>query len=151
MKKLVLLALPAIATAAMAAGPAPVSEIVITGTSNQTAALTSASVRNTAQGVNSKAQQNLASNAGDVLISGTSNQTVNAFGGSVSNTSNANTLAQQNMSSNVGEVTIRGRSTQLTVLRGASVNNVATGFNAAAVQNIASNNSCLVCSVLGTR
>jgi hypothetical protein len=145
MKQLVLFALSAIATAAMAAGPAPASEILISGTSYQIASISGTSVRNEAYGAEAQAQQNLASNAGDVSISGNSLQAVVANGGSVYNRANANTTASQNLSSNVGEVTISGTSVQLTVLDRASIYNEAMGRDAKAVQNIASNNSCFVC------
>ena len=69
MKKIVLLALSVVASAAMAAGPAGV-QTTINGTSTQTASLTNTGVSNTAFGVNANAQQNLASNAGDVEIAG---------------------------------------------------------------------------------
>lgn len=147
MKKLVPLALSVVATAAMAAGPAGVS-VEINGTSTQTADFRSTTVRNIASGVNSQAQQNISSNAGDVFVAagGRSTQTTNASAGSViTNTSNANTEAQQNMSSNSGDVTIRGFSTQLTTLVGSVVANSATGSRAKAVQSIASNASCSTC------
>ena len=146
MKKLVLLALSVVATAAMAAGPAG-TQIEINGTSTQTADLRSSNVRNTAIGTNAQAQQNISSNAGDVLVAAgaRSSQTTNANTGTITNTSNANTKAQQNMSSNAGDVTIRGFSTQLTHVVSSTVANVATGFNAKAVQSIASNSSCSTC------
>ena len=147
MKKLVLLALSVVASAAMAAGPAG-TQVIINGTSTQTADLRSSTVRNIAFGVNSQAQQNISSNAGDVFVagSGRSEQTTNASVGSlITNTSNANTKAQQNMSSNAGDVTISGVSTQLTTVFNSVVTNAATGFNAKAVQSIASNSSCSTC------
>lgn len=147
MKKIVLLALSVVASAAMAAGPAGV-QTTINGTSTQTASLTSTGVSNTAFGVNANAQQNLASNAGDVEIAGggNSSQTVRSTNATFRNTANANTKAQQNVSSNSGDVTIRGRSTQLTTATaGTVVANIATGTNAKAVQSIASNASCSTC------
>ena len=146
MKKLVLLALSVVATAAMAAGPAG-TQVEINGTSTQTADLRNSAVRNTAFGVNAQAQQNISSNAGDVTVtgSGRSSQTTAASGGLITNTANANTKAQQNMSSNAGDVTIRGSSTQLTVVAASIVANAATGHNAKAVQSIASNSSCSTC------
>ena len=144
MKKIVLLALSVVASAAMAAGPAT----TIDGTSIQTATLTNTGVSNTAYGINANAQQNLASNAGNVDIAsgGTSTQTVTATGAFFSNIANADTKAQQNVSSNSGDVTIKGSSTQLTVAAGTTVvANSATGFNAKAVQSIASNTSCATC------
>lgn len=147
MKKLALLALSVIATAAMAAGPTGV-QVEIDGTSTQTADLRSVTVRNTAQGTNAQAQQNISSNAGDVFVArgARSAQTTNASAGSViTNTANANTKAQQNMSSNSGDVTIRGFSTQLTNVVSSTVSNIATGSQAKAVQSIASNASCSTC------
>lgn len=140
MKKLALLALSVIATAAMAAG-----EIDITGTSIQIAAMRTSAVVNTAYGEDSVAQQNLASNVGDIDIRGTSVQVVAAHGSYVSNWANEDTLAQQNLSSNVGDVDIRGRSLQVTALYNSFVGNSAKGDDALAVQNIASNNSCFGC------
>ena len=147
MKKLVLLALSVVATAAMAAGPAG-TQIEINGSSTQSADLRSSTVRNTASGTNAQAQQNISSNAGDVFVGsgGNSKQTTNASAGSViTNTANANTKAQQNMSSNSGDVTIRGFSTQLTNVVSTTVTNLATGSGAKAVQSIASNSSCSTC------
>lgn len=145
MKKLVLIALSAVASAAMATGPTPASEITISGTSIQVASLSTTGVVNTANGRDSLAQQNLASNAGDVTISGNSLQIVGARGSYVGNTSNADTMAQQNLSSNVGEVTVKGNSLQATMLNSSYVLNSATGRDAVAVQNIASNNACFTC------
>ena len=146
MKKLVLLALSVVATAAIAAGPAG-TQVIIDGSSTQTADLRNSIVRNTAFGVNAQAQQNISSNAGDVFVTGRgrSSQTTAASGGLISNTANANTKAQQNMSSNAGDVTISGFSTQLTVVSASIVANAATGHNAKAVQSIASNSSCSTC------
>lgn len=145
MKKLVLLALTAVATAAMATGPTPASEITISGNSAQIAVLSTTGVVNTANGRNALAQQNLASNAGDVTISGNSLQIVGARGSYVGNTANANAMAQQNLSSNVGDVTVKGNSLQATLLANSYVLNSATGRDASAVQNIASNNACFTC------
>ena len=146
MKKLVLLALSVVATAAMATGPTPASEITISGNSAQIAVLSTTGVVNTANGEDALAQQNLASNAGDVTISGNSLQIVGARGSYVGNTSNANTVAQQNLSSNIGEVTVSGNSLQATMLDASYVLNSATGRDATAVQNIASNNACFACT-----
>ncbi len=145
MKKLVLLALSAVATAAMATGPTPATDITIRGNSAQIAVLSTTGVVNTANGGDSVAQQNLASNAGDVTISGNSLQIVAARGSYVGNTANADTLAQQNLSSNVGDVTVSGNSLQATLLHNSYVLNSATGRDASAVQNIASNNACFTC------
>ena len=146
MKKLVLFAFSVVATAAMAAGPAGV-QVEINGTSTQTADLRVSTVRNTASGANSAAQQNISSNAGDVFVGagGRSNQTTSANYSIITNTSNANTKAQQSMSSNSGDVTIRGVSTQTTSVAYSTVANSATGFHAKAVQSIASNSSCSTC------
>ncbi|WP_096697097.1 hypothetical protein [Polaromonas sp. AER18D-145] len=149
MKKLVLLALSAVATAAMATGPTPASEITIRGNSAQIAVLSTTGVVNTANGSDSVAQQNLASNAGDVTISGNSLQIVAARGSYVGNTANADTMAQQNLSSNVGDVTVSGNSLQATLLHNSYVLNSATGRDASAVQNIASNNACFTCPTTG--
>lgn len=149
MKKLVLLALSAVATAAMATGPSPASEIKISGNSAQVAMLSTTGVVNTANGEDAVAQQNLASNAGNVTISGNSLQMVGAQGSYVGNTSNANTVAQQNLSSNVGDVTVSGNSLQATMLHASYVLNSATGRDATAVQNIASNNACFACTTTG--
>ena len=146
MKKFVLLILSVAASAAMAAGPAGI-QTTIAGQSTQIAVLLISSVTNTANGTNSNAQQNLASNAGDVAITaqGRSTQVVGAVGSNFTNTSNANTKAQQNVSSNSGDVTISGNSLQVTLAANSNIRNSATGFNAKAVQSIASNSSCSTC------
>ena len=146
MKKFVLLALSVAASAAMAAGPSGV-QTTIAGQSTQAVVLQTSTVTNTANGAYSNAQQNLASNAGDVDItsSGKSFQAVGAQNTTFANTSNANTKAQQNVSSNSGDVTISGNSLQLTLATNSSVRNTATGYNAKAVQSIASNSSCSTC------
>lgn len=146
MKKLVLLAMSVAATAAMAAGPAGI-QTTIAGSSTQAAVLLTSTVTNTASGAYSNAQQNLASNAGDVDItsSGRSIQIVGSQNSTFANTANANTKAQQNVSSNSGDVTISGNSTQITLAANSSVRNTATGYNAKAVQSIASNSSCSTC------
>ena len=72
MKTLAFFALSALATASYALTPAPMGEIRITGTSNQTASVNGAVVKNTAES-NAYANQNLASNKGSVTITGTSN------------------------------------------------------------------------------
>ena len=146
MKKFVLFSLSVVATAAMAAGPSGV-QTTIAGQSTQAAVLLTSTVTNTASGAYSNAQQNLASNAGDVAItaSGKSTQIVVAENSNFTNTSNAHTKAQQNVSSNSGDVTISGNSLQLTLAARSSVRNTATGYNAKAVQSIASNSSCSTC------
>ncbi|MDB5963893.1 MAG: hypothetical protein JWQ72_393 [Polaromonas sp.] len=150
MKSLVLFALSAIASAAMAAGPTPASEIRITGNSTQAVTMLGSAASNTASGEDALAQQNIASNAGNVTISGNSVQTVSAFASVIGNTSNANTVAQQNLSSNVGDVYISGNSSQATSLLASFVLNSATGRDATAVQNIASNNACFACTTTGS-
>lgn len=140
MKKLALLALSVIATSAMAAG-----EIDITGTSIQIAAIHTSAVVNKANGEDSVAQQNLASNVGDVDVSGTSVQIVAARGSVIWNQADTDTFAQQNLSSNVGDVDVSGTSLQATALYNSAVINYATGDDASAVQNIASNNACFGC------
>ena len=146
MKKLVLLSLSVVATAAMAAGPSGV-QTTIAGDSTQAVVLLTSTVTNTANGSYANAQQNLASNAGDVAItsSGKSIQIVGAQNSNFTNTANAITKAQQNVSSNSGDVTISGHSLQLTLAANSNVRNSATGFNAKAVQSIASNSSCSTC------
>lgn len=149
MKKLALFALSVIATAAMAAGPTPPSEIVITGNSYQSVSLSNSGASNTANGADALAQQNLASNAGNVTIGGTSWQTVYGQSSHVSNWADSNAVAQQNLSSNVGDVTIGGFSSQSTSLYDSYVSNAAYGKGATAVQNIASNNACFACTTTG--
>jgi hypothetical protein len=133
MKKLALFALSVVATAAMAAGPAPESEIKISGYSEQSASLTNVAVSNEAYGAQAQAQQNLASNVGDINIKGSSYQSVTANGGAVTNYASDYTVT----------------SFQTTMLKNAYVSNYAYGKDAMAVQNIASNNSCFVCEGTG--
>lgn len=146
MKSIAFFALTTLATAAFAVTPAPDPSIVISGTSNQTAALSLISVNNTSVG-NTEAMQNLATNAGNVTIRGTSNQVVVGTGGNLSNlaTGGSDAYASQNVSTNLGKVTVSGNSNQLTSLYYASVNNTAFGASSKAVQNIATNNACVVC------
>jgi hypothetical protein len=150
MKKLAFLALSVVASAAMATGPTPASEIIISGNSAQIAALSSSGVFNTAAGEDALAQQNLASNAGEVYVSGNSLQIVGARNSGVGNLASANTVAQQNLSSNIGEVSVTGNSLQATLLDSSFVMNSATGRDATAVQNIASNNACFACTTTGS-
>ena len=86
MKAIAFFALTAIASAAFAGGPSPVSSggITISGTSNQKTYNNGSSVTNTA-GANNKALQNVSSNAADVTIAGTSNQTTDLNGGMATN------------------------------------------------------------------
>lgn len=144
MKKFVLLALSVVASAAMAAGPAGV-QTTISGNSTQAAVLQTSSVTNTANGVLSQAQQNLASNAGDIAISGNSIQVVASNNSSFTNTAGPLNEAQQNVSSNSGDVTISGSSLQITLANGSNMTNTAVGIGAKAVQSIASNASCSTC------
>lgn len=146
MRTLAFIALSTLASAAMATTPVPAPEIVINGTSNQYASLTSMSVNNNSTGSKSEAIQNLASNTGNVTINGTSTQSVSGLGGNVTNTaSGSEAYASQNLSSNVGDVTVNGTSGQYTSMWNASVNNLSSGSNSKAVQNIASNNACFTC------
>lgn len=148
MKSLAFFALSVIASAAMAAGPAPAPEISITGNSVQSVSLIGANVNNKSTGSKSEAIQNLASNAGNVTIDGDSKQTVNAgMGSSVSNESlGSDTFASQNLSSNLGNVKIDGYSEQHTSLAFSTLSNLASGVNSKAVQNVASNNACVSCA-----
>ncbi|WP_144445423.1 hypothetical protein [Comamonas sp. 26] len=131
--------------------------IHFTGTSNQTANVVGATLKNEANSSSNScsgpdcrdgalAYQNAASNMGEVSISGISTQVVGISGSgtTVSNTAKgANTVAVQNMSSNYGKVNISGNSSQTTSIYGASiVANLANGAFAHAYQNIASNDSC---------
>lgn len=144
MKKLLVFALSAIATAAIAAGPAG-GGIEISGSSDQAVILFGTAVTNTADGANAKAQQNLSTNAGNVEITNSSQQTFDAFLSNVTNLANGNTIAQQNGSSNVGDATISGNSIQLSFITDSTIANSATGYNASAVQSTASNTSCFTC------
>lgn len=150
MKSLAFIALSVIASAVMAAGPAPSSsnpEIKITGNSTQTVSMSAAHANNKASGTDSQALQNLASNAGDVTIGGNSTQSMTAtWGSSVLNeSSGTDSYASQNVSSNLGDVAITGNSTQTTTLAYSTLSNLAAGTNSKAVQNVASNNACVSC------
>ena len=136
MKKLALFALSVVASTAFAAG-----EIVIGGTSNQTANFTGAAVTNYANGGDSSAFQNMASNSGMVTIGGTSNQTVNMTGGIASNLANEDAVAQQNVSSNVGDkdkITIGGTSNQNASISNSALTNRAN-VHTVAQQSVTSN------------
>ena len=130
-------------------------EVQAKGKSEQTANVKDSTVTNEAKSGSSCwgdscvdaafANQNLASNYGNVDIKGTSKQKVSVTDHSyVTNAADGRySVAIQNLSSNYGNVSISGSSTQTTsVGKGAVVANWA-GFNAHAVQNIASNDSCL--------
>lgn len=141
MKILVLFALSAVTSAAMAVvALPPVSTISITGTSDQFTSISKAIVTNKANGSDSEALQNVASNAGNVTISGKSMQTAIikdlAF---VTNEGEQGSIAQQNLASNVGKVTVKGYSEQgVNVQEGAIVANYA-GKDAIAQQSLSSN------------
>ena len=134
MKSLTFFALSVIASAAMAADPAPAPQISITGISTQSVLLTSSAVSNESSGSKSEALQNVASNAGNVSISGISLQTVTARDSLISNeSSGSNTYASQNVSSNFGEVDITRNSIQMTNLMNSALTNLASGSNSKAV------------------
>lgn len=118
-------------------------EVTINASSTQTTNLNASSlVENTANGT-SKAIQNLASNNGTINVNGTSVQSVDSNGGVVRNSSTTGSFALQNLSSNKGEVTINA-STQITFLSAGTVTTNSTlGSGSLAVQNIASNNTCV--------
>jgi hypothetical protein len=147
MKKLSILALALFASSAFATFPTPSStDIVISGTSTQTATLNGVNVSNTVTGEDNIGQQNLASNAGDITISGRSTQSVSARGGSITNkVMGEDNVASQNLSSNIGKVTISNSSTQTTSTLFANVSNFVSGHDNSGTQNIASNNSCTTC------
>jgi hypothetical protein len=144
MKKLAVLAFVAISASAFATQPT--SEITISGNSTQAAVLVSTATSNAVSGHDNKAQQNLASNAGNIKIGGNSLQAVLAGNSAITNGANGHdNVATQSLSSNVGKVTVGGSSTQITALLGANVSNFAQGHDNLAVQNIASNNACFTC------
>jgi hypothetical protein len=144
MKKLSILALALFASSAFATPSS--SDVIISGTSTQTATLNSVNVSNTVTGEDNIGQQNLASNAGDITISGRSTQSVSARGGSITNkVMGEDNVASQNLSSNVGKVYISNSSTQTTSTTNANVSNFVSGQDNSGTQNIASNNSCTTC------
>jgi hypothetical protein len=146
MKKLSILALSLLATAAFAATPTA-TEVNISGTSIQAAVFDSTSVQNIVSGRDNIAAQNLASNAGAVNISGDSLQVVYARNSTIYNDASGNdNIASQNMSSNVGKVNVSGTSIQISAaVNGSYIHNHAQGRDNVATQNIASNNSCSTC------
>lgn len=142
MKKLALLALSVVASAAMAQTALGPNAIVINGSSEQLTSISGwSAVRNTASGVDSEALQNLASNAGNITItgSGDSDQTVIIKNGSwVTNTAEDHAIAQQNLASNVGKVTISGDSEQKVTVDNGTVDNHAYAHTIAQ-QSLSSN------------
>ena len=127
---------------------------MIKGKSEQTVSLSGGNMYNTAEGdgcgdkcspdATAIAYQSASSNFGDVQISGTSKQYTGIQNSTAWNLAKGGgAVAVQNMSSNYGTVTISGASTQTTwIAGGSSVGNFANGTNAAAYQNLASNDSC---------
>lgn len=155
MKSLAFLALSAIATAAMAAGPSSVPTLTISGTSTQVASVNGGALKNTAQSY-AYANQNVASNKGGVDIKGNSEQTATLTGATVTNEAkSAGDVAVQNLASNAGDVTIdksqwlTGKSKQTVTITSSSMTNEANGNSgcygsncsdaALAYQNAASN------------
>ena len=141
---------------AVTVGPLSVSlsPPMIKGKSEQTVSLSGGNMYNTAEGdgcgdkcspdATAIAYQSASSNFGDVQISGTSKQYTGIQNSTAWNLAKGGgAVAVQNMSSNYGTVTISGASTQTTwIAGGSSVGNFANGTNAAAYQNLASNDSC---------
>ncbi len=154
MKKLAILASAILATSAFATSPGggggkcfECPEINIDGRSTQTVSATSSLFKNTAEGHDAYAHQNVSSNSGnvDVMRGGVSQQTTRATNSTVSNKADGeDAYASQNVSSNIGDVDIRGTSIQMTSLVNSTVMNVANK-KTKAVQNLASNNGCVSC------
>ncbi|MFV0679615.1 hypothetical protein [Ottowia sp.] len=159
MKSLAFFALSAIATAAMATGPAPAAKLTISGISTQLATVNGGSnVTNTANSY-TYANQNIASNKGSVDIKGKSEQSAVITDSQVTNTAvNKGDVAVQNVASNAGEVSVEkpsgffaigGKSEQEATIKGSSLINEADGSSACggwncddaalAYQNAASN------------
>ena len=143
MKKFVFIVLSVIASAAMAGVSSTAdTKLEISGTSVQTALITTSTVSNTSSGDMSEAQQNIASNVGNINISNNSIQSVDIQDANVSNQSTGGkSSAQQSLSSNVGNVVIIGDSNQLTLVANSAMSNTAGGYNSLAIQNVASNSS----------
>ena len=132
MKSIAFFALTLVATAAMAAGPANVGTITISGTSDQTATVNGGTLTNTAQS-RAYANQNVASNKGSISILGNSTQSSTLTDAKVSNEAkSAGDVAVQNLASNVGNVTvatsynsISGTSKQTANVTNATMKNIA--------------------------
>lgn len=140
MKSLVFFALSVVASAAMATGPVPsTSAITIGGSSTQATTISDSIVKNKADGMDSQALQNIASNAGNITINGTSDQNVLIKkDSSVSNEARKNAIAQQNLASNVGAVTVTGKSTQKVTIGHSTLDNFAS-TNSIAQQSLSTN------------
>ena len=109
MKSLAIFALSTLAAAsAFALTQTPNGQITISGTSSQTASVTSGSDVNNQANASAYANQNLASNKGSIVISGKSEQTATVSAGSNVNNEakNGGDVAVQNGASNVGAVTV---------------------------------------------
>jgi len=121
-----------------------IGTVTIDGKSHQAVDLQRTTVTNFANGADTTAVQNLASNYDGVKImsGGHSDQAVTGYGGTISNEANGRSAqAFQNLSSNFGDVTISGYSNQYTHVSG-TVANLANGVKSLAVQNLSSNDAC---------
>lgn len=163
MKKLVLIALSLVASAAFASDedrsggggntpPPPTTtscttcpQIDIKAPSVQITSLSQTAVTNKAED-GGYARQNLASNSGNVTITAASMQMVGAEGSFIANMADgAKALATQNLATNLGKVNVNAPQLQVVLARKSFVGNYANA-NSTAVQNISTNNGCATCN-----
>lgn len=164
MKKLVLIALSLVASAAFAGDedrngggnntptPPPTTtscatcpEINIKAPSVQITSLSHTAVTNKAED-GGYARQNLASNSGNVTITAASMQVVAAEGSFIANMADgAKALATQNLATNLGKVNVNAPQLQVVLARKSFIGNYANA-NSTAVQNISTNNGCATCN-----
>ena len=160
MKKLVVIALSLVASAAFANGggggggytPPPTTtscatcpQIDINAPSVQITSLSHSAAANKAVD-GGYARQNLASNSGNVVIDGASVQVVAVKGTFIGNMADGTkALATQNLATNLGKVNVNAPQLQVVAARHSFFGNYANA-NSTAVQNISTNNGCATCN-----
>ena len=113
---------------------------------NQTLTMNGSNAKASAEGSNTSANNNIASNTYGVKIGAATNQTA-TFNGSnvIAKAEGSNTAAQNNVASNIGDVYVATALNQTATFNGSNVVAVAKGSNTRAVQNLATNNACQTC------
>lgn len=153
MKKIAMLTLSLIATAAMAGGgysgrllgPTAAAKVEINAPSVQVTSLGDSGLGNTAEG-GGVAAQNLASNTGQVTVNGSQLQVVATNGSGVWNQAQGrNAVAVSNLASNYGNVSVNNASIQVVAAHRSSIANLAKA-GSTAVQNVSTNNGCATCN-----
>jgi hypothetical protein len=164
MKKLTLIALAAFSTVAFAqeaarsggggsSGGTPggstctvceTGDVNVNAPQIQVTALKGTVVRNTANGENAQANQNLASNTKGVYLAAESTQIVAAKDSFITNYAGANSTARNNLASNIGNVDVRATQLQVVAMKDSTAANRAVN-GGKAIQNLSTNNGCVTC------